>query len=80
MAISNSGNLGFIGLGIMGGGMVSNLAEKLPVHNKIYLYDVVDAVMEEKCATYPGKCMNSASPREVAEKSVSIGKTRHWKV
>lgn len=71
MAELDCTSLGFIGLGAMGGGMVSNLAEKLPAETKIYVYDVVDALVEAKLSKHPNKIFKAKSAKEVAELSVS---------
>jgi len=62
--------LGFIGLGAMGGPMMGHLADKLPRETQIYIFDVVDSLMDEYCAKYPNKIFKAKNARDVAEKSV----------
>lgn len=66
-------NVGFIGLGAMGKHMAQQLATKLPVESRIYIYDIVDASMEAFVAANPsGKVIACKSPRDVAKNSVCI--------
>lgn len=62
--------LGFIGLGAMGAPMVGHLAKKLPEETRIYIFDVVDTLMDELCKKYPGKVYKGSNAKDVAEKSV----------
>lgn len=62
--------VGFIGLGAMGAPMVSHLAAKLPARVSIYIFDVVQRVVDELCAQNPGRLLPASSARDVAEKSV----------
>jgi pyrroline-5-carboxylate reductase len=71
MATLNCTRFGFIGLGAMGGGMVSNLARQLGVESKIYVYDIVDALVEAKLSQHPNKIFKTESAKEVVELSVS---------
>jgi 3-hydroxyisobutyrate dehydrogenase-like beta-hydroxyacid dehydrogenase len=64
-------NVGFIGLGAMGGPMVGHLANKLPAEVRIYIFDVVEAMVDEMCAKYPSKISRSANAKAVAETCVS---------
>lgn len=68
--------VGFIGLGLMGKPMVINLANKLPAESRIYVHDVVTAVVDELCASYPDKIVSCGSAREVTEKSVRYHEPR----
>jgi 3-hydroxyisobutyrate dehydrogenase-like beta-hydroxyacid dehydrogenase len=62
--------VGFIGLGAMGAPMVGHLAAKLPAGIPIYIFDVVQHVVDELCAQHPGRITAGSSARDVAEKSV----------
>lgn len=62
--------VGFIGLGAMGKHMVEQLALKLPSEAQIYVYDVVEAAIDDIVARYPGRMVRATSPRNVAENSV----------
>ncbi|KAJ5835976.1 hypothetical protein N7447_002002 [Penicillium robsamsonii] len=57
--------IGFIGLGNMGFWMVTNLASKLPVNSKIYVFDIVNDI----CTKYPERIIGYSGPKEVADKS-----------
>jgi 3-hydroxyisobutyrate dehydrogenase-like beta-hydroxyacid dehydrogenase len=63
--------LGFIGLGAMGKPMVSHLANKLPSDSRIWVYDVVEKVVDELCAEFPERIMKGANAKDVAERVVS---------
>ncbi|KAJ5383500.1 hypothetical protein N7517_001411 [Penicillium concentricum] len=61
--------IGFIGLGNMGFWMVTNMANKLPVNSKIYVFDIVPTLMHDICAKYPNRVIECSGPKEVADKS-----------
>ncbi len=62
--------LGFIGLGAMGKPMLKHLADKLPEEARIWVYDVVEQIMNEMCAAYPGRVLKGTSAKDVAEHAV----------
>jgi 3-hydroxyisobutyrate dehydrogenase-like beta-hydroxyacid dehydrogenase len=66
--------LGFVGLGAMGKPMVINLANKLPSGAIVHVHDVVEAAVEELCASYPNRVVRCANAKEVAENSVCLDK------
>ncbi|XHG03819.1 hypothetical protein AWENTII_007107 [Aspergillus wentii] len=72
MALTGFTAVGFIGLGAMGKHMAEHLANKLPQESQIYVYDVVNTVMDELAAKYPGKITAGTSPRNVAENTKFI--------
>jgi 3-hydroxyisobutyrate dehydrogenase-like beta-hydroxyacid dehydrogenase len=63
--------LGFIGLGAMGRPMVSHLARKLPSESRIWVYDVVEKVVDELCAEFPEKVVKGKNAKDVAQQVVS---------
>jgi 3-hydroxyisobutyrate dehydrogenase len=63
-------NIGFIGLGAMGSPMAGHLAAKLPEETQIYVFDVVQSLVDQICQQYPGKVTAGSSARNVAERSV----------
>jgi 3-hydroxyisobutyrate dehydrogenase-like beta-hydroxyacid dehydrogenase len=63
--------LGFIGLGAMGKPMVSHLANKLPPDSRIWVYDVVQQVVDDLCAEFPERILRGSSAKDVAEQVVS---------
>jgi 3-hydroxyisobutyrate dehydrogenase-like beta-hydroxyacid dehydrogenase len=72
MASSHSfKKLGFIGLGAMGKPMVSHLANKLPSDSRIWVYDVVEKVVDELCAEFPERIIKGANAKDVAQQVVS---------
>jgi 3-hydroxyisobutyrate dehydrogenase len=64
--------LGFIGLGAMGKPMLVHLANKLPAESRLYVFDVVEKVVDEVCADFPDRVVKCTSARDVAQKVVSI--------
>ncbi|KAI1504558.1 3-hydroxyisobutyrate dehydrogenase [Biscogniauxia marginata] len=62
-------SVGFIGLGAMGKPMVTNLVRKLPAGSRVFVYDVVAAVMEELSASFPNKITKATNAKEVTEKA-----------
>lgn len=70
MAILQLKAVGFIGLGAMGKWMATHLAEKLPPPAKMYVFDIVPALIDELCANYPQKVVSCSSPKDVGDKSV----------
>lgn len=65
-------SVGFIGLGAMGAPMVRHLAAKLPDGTPIFVFDVVQGIVDEICAQNPGRIFKSTNAKDVAEKSVCI--------
>ena len=59
--------LGFIGLGAMGKPMLEHLANKVPKESRIWVYDVVEDVMDEVCTKFPDRVMKGASAAHVAQ-------------
>lgn len=62
--------LGFIGLGAMGKPMLVHLANKLPPESRIYVYDVVETVVDEMCAQFPNRVCKATSAKDVARQVV----------
>ena len=63
--------VGFIGLGAMGKHMAERLAVDLPPDSKLFVYDVVEAPMNDLVAKYPGRVFANPSPRDVTKNTVS---------
>lgn len=63
--------LGFIGLGAMGKPMLVHLANKLPAESRIYVFDVVEKVVDEVCAEFPNRVFKGTSAKDVAQQVVS---------
>lgn len=63
-------SLGFIGLGAMGLPMAQHLATKLPLGSPIWVYDVVEGVVNEFCAEFPERVFKAQSAKDVAERVV----------
>ncbi|KAF1937129.1 hypothetical protein EJ02DRAFT_357566 [Clathrospora elynae] len=64
--------LGFIGLGAMGKPMLSHLARKLPPESRIWVYDVVEQMMDDICAEFPDRVLRGKSAKDVAQKVDTI--------
>ncbi|KAK3688057.1 NAD binding domain of 6-phosphogluconate dehydrogenase-domain-containing protein [Podospora appendiculata] len=62
-------SIGFIGLGIMGRPMATNLARKLPPDAKIHVHDVVATATEQFYTVFPDMVVKCANAKEVTEKS-----------
>jgi 3-hydroxyisobutyrate dehydrogenase-like beta-hydroxyacid dehydrogenase len=62
--------LGFIGLGAMGKPMLTHLANKLPAESQIFVFDVVEAVVDEVVSQFPDRVFKASSARNVAEQVV----------
>lgn len=63
-------HVGFIGLGAMGLPMAGHLAAKLPEETHIYVFDVVQTLLDQICQQYPEKVTACSSAKEVADRSV----------
>jgi len=71
--------LGFIGLGAMGKPMLSHLANKLPKESRIWVYDVVEQMVDDACTEFPGRVLKAKSAKDVAQQVVSPEATvRRW--
>ncbi|KAF9878255.1 putative 3-hydroxyisobutyrate dehydrogenase [Colletotrichum karsti] len=66
------GNIGFIGLGAMGSPMAKRIADALTDDSQVFVYDVVEAVLDELLASNPAKIQKAASPAAVAKQATTI--------
>jgi ornithine cyclodeaminase/alanine dehydrogenase-like protein (mu-crystallin family) len=64
--------LGFIGLGAMGMPMLEHLINKLPQESRIWVYDVVEDVVDDMCAAFPEKVSKATSAKQVAQQAVCL--------
>lgn len=64
--------LGFIGLGAMGKPMLEHLINKLPQESRIWVYDVVENVVDDICAAFPEKVSKAKSAKQVAQQAVRV--------
>lgn len=62
--------LGFIGLGAMGKPMLEHLAKKLHEESRIWVYDVIEQLVDEVCTAFPNRVFKGVSARDVAEHTV----------
>ena len=60
-------SLGFIGLGAMGKPMLEHLANKLPEESRLWVYDIVEQVVDEVCAAFPDRVYKGTSAADVAQ-------------
>lgn len=70
--LSSFKTIGFIGLGAMGKPMLTHLAKKLPASSEIWVYDVVESVVDEICVTFPDRVHKAVSSADVAGHSVHL--------
>jgi 3-hydroxyisobutyrate dehydrogenase len=64
--------LGFIGLGAMGRPMLVHLANKLPPEARIFVFDVVEQVVDDLCNQFPNRVLKATSARDVADHAVRL--------
>lgn len=62
-----SSKVGFVGLGIMGKGMMNNLASKLSTVESFVVWNRSPAACEELAAKFPGKIEIAKTPAEVVQ-------------
>lgn len=74
MAVELPNSIGWIGLGLMGLPMATNLLRKTSKDTKIYVYDVIQDSMDKVLSLEEAKGRVEAceSSRAVADKSVNI--------
>lgn len=65
-----TGNVGFIGLGAMGSPMAKRIAQSLSDTSYLFVYDVMENVMDDLIAFYPDKIKKETSPVAVAKQAV----------
>lgn len=71
-------SIGWIGLGVMGCPMASNLLKKMDSATLLYVFDVAKAVVDKFVEEGDGRVFACQSSKEVADKSVRIAeKFRH---
>jgi len=70
MASLAANSIGFIGLGAMGMWMASHLAEKVSKSTKLYVFDIVPALVDDICLKYPDTVIKSTNPKELIDHSV----------
>jgi 3-hydroxyisobutyrate/3-hydroxypropionate dehydrogenase len=63
---------GFIGLGQMGWGMATNLRKKIPQNSKLVICELMESTRVRFVKETEGLVEVANSPREVAEKAVSL--------
>lgn len=64
------GNIGFIGLGLMGLPMVQNLIKKTPESTQFFIYDIVDDALTKFCDEHTTRVTAMKSSSDVAEQAV----------
>jgi 3-hydroxyisobutyrate dehydrogenase len=69
-------NIGWIGLGLMGLPMATNLLNKTSANTKLYVYDVVQEAIDKLVEQGKGKVEACGSSKEVADKSVCTCSTQ----
>lgn len=69
--------VGFVGLGAMGRPMLEHLAKKLPGESRLWVYDVVEEVVDEICAAFPDRVYKGTSSADVAQHTVGLPINHH---
>ena len=69
-------NIGWIGLGLMGYPMATNLLHKLP-HTDFHVFDIMPEALDSFVRDGGGRVHACASSREVADKSVCLSQFNH---
>lgn len=54
----------------MGKPMLEHLANKLPKESRLWVYDVVEQVVDEVCAAFPDRVFKGTSAADVAQHTV----------
>lgn len=72
MALSTSYKIGFIGLGAMGTPMAQNLAKSLPEGDRVCIFDVSQAVMDDLQSTDPDRYFKATDAKQIAELNVCM--------
>lgn len=72
MGSVGANHVGFVGLGAMGLPMAGHLANKLPEETHVYVFDVVQSLLDQICQQHPSKVTACSSAKEVAERSQII--------
>lgn len=62
---------GFVGIGVMGWGMANNLRAKLPPNATLVICEINKDRLDQWLKQTPGPVSVAATPKEVAEQSVS---------
>ena len=72
MGSVEASHVGFVGLGAMGLHMAGHLAAKLPAETRIYVFDIVQSLVDQLCEKHPDRVLRCTSAKEVANKSAII--------
>jgi 3-hydroxyisobutyrate dehydrogenase-like beta-hydroxyacid dehydrogenase len=64
-------DIGFVGLGAMGWHMAAHLATKLPSDVHLFVFDIVQSLVDQLCQEYPDRVTACENAKEVAERTVS---------
>jgi 3-hydroxyisobutyrate dehydrogenase len=70
MEYQSQSNVGWIGLGAMGLPMVELLTNRLPAETQIYVFDIVQDLIDKVVAVDGKRVHQCKSAKEVAERSV----------
>jgi len=62
--------VGFVGLGAMGSPMAGHLAEKLPKGSHLFVFDIMQKLVDELCSKYPDTVTQSKNAKDVTDNSV----------
>lgn len=73
MDLTKVSGIGFVGLGAMGLPMAGHLADKLPDHIRLYVYDINQSSVDQLHRDHPDRVIKASSAKNVADQSVRIG-------
>lgn len=73
MDLTKVSGIGFVGLGAMGLPMAGHLADKLPDHIRLYVYDINQSSVDQLHNDHPDRVIKASSAKNVADQSVRIG-------
>lgn len=72
MDLTKVSGIAFVGLGAMGLPMAGHLANKLPKHIRLYVYDLNQASVDQLHNDYPDRVIKASSGKNAADQSVRI--------
>lgn len=72
MDLTQVSGIGFVGLGAMGLPMAGHLANKLPGHIRLFVYDINQDSVNQLHNDYPDRVVKASSAKDATDQSVSI--------
>jgi UDP-N-acetyl-D-mannosaminuronate dehydrogenase len=78
MDLSKVSGIGFVGLGAMGLPMAGHLANKLPQHIRLFVYDINQSSVDQLYIDHPDRVVKASSGKNVADQSVWIEDVQYF--